>query len=110
MNFNSIIFPAPESCYEYRLIENILWVPKTQEKQAKEDKASDPNDETAAEEESPQIKDSKKPSKGLFSKFVSKKAEKFGNQSSIYQLIISIQFKTSFLASTNLIRTALINY
>ena len=71
MNFNSVIFPAPESCYEYRLVENILWIPKTQEKE------SDQTDVSTADEE--QLKDSKKPSKGLFSGLVGKKPKKFGN-------------------------------
>jgi len=27
MQFNSILFPAPENCYQYRRIENIVYIP-----------------------------------------------------------------------------------
>jgi len=28
MELNAFVFPAPESCYLYRKIENIFWLPK----------------------------------------------------------------------------------
>jgi len=61
MQFNSILFPAPESCYKYRRIENIVYIPNVriqpevkgeQNKENKEEEKSANNKTNTAENKS----------------------------------------------------------